>query len=76
MKRTIYRLVSGSEDTGVSITVDGDMVDIHCTDGGLDTHSESMTLKRFKAELGLKDKNKTDSEKPESAPEPNAEVSE
>ena len=49
----VKRLISGSEDTGFEIAIDGDMVDIVCRDGGLETHTETMTLKRFKEELGL-----------------------
>jgi hypothetical protein len=49
----IKRLISGTEDTSCEILIDDDMVDIICTDGGLITHTESMTLKYFKETLGL-----------------------
>ena len=47
------RLISGTEDTGLEILINGDIVEIICRDFGLETHTETMTLERFKKELGL-----------------------
>ncbi len=47
------RLVSGTDEIGVSINVRDDIVDIVMWCDYNEIHTETMTLGRFKRELGL-----------------------
>jgi hypothetical protein len=46
-------IVSGTDENGVSIQVNGDIVDIVMWCDYNEIHTETVTLKRFKEELGL-----------------------
>ena len=47
------RLVSGTDENGVSIQIEGDIVDIVMWCDYSEVHTETMTLGRLKRELGL-----------------------
>lgn len=47
------RLVSGTDENGVSIQIEGDIVDIVMWCDYNEIHTETMTLRRLKEELGL-----------------------
>jgi len=51
--RMSKRIVSGTEENGVSIQIEGDIVEIVMWYDYSEIHTETITLERFKRELGL-----------------------
>jgi hypothetical protein len=47
------RLVSGTDETSVSIQIDNDIVNLVIWHDYEEIHTETMTLERFKRNLGL-----------------------